>query len=180
MAKFTNIYKETRGGSPRRGKLKKNWRNIKSKILREEKAKFTKQLQTEIFIMMNQRVFGNEKRSDNSSALPEWSGNTKVWRSIMGYPISGIPDKKLQATGNLKKGFFKSDAGVIIQNNQISVVNNAENKRKQPYAEFLNQKGWTNLEIPTTLDTNGSLRLKKIAKFKLIVKNRYAMELYKK
>ena len=189
MPSYTSIYQDTRSvrTSSKSKKLKKNWRTLKTQILKEEKLRFIIDLKNEIYRVMKNRAFFLQWRTDKYKPLPKLSPSTLAWRLSMGY--SAADNKPLLLTKNLRDSFKRpgdKDASVILVGNTIKVINKARNKRGEKYAEFLNEinpthknpKRWVNLDIPEHLLSTGEKRRAMVKNFKLRLEQRYSLELY--
>tara|TARA_Y100000401_G_scaffold55907_1_gene44250 strand:- start:6375 stop:6911 length:537 start_codon:yes stop_codon:yes gene_type:complete len=155
---------------------RRGYRVIIERIVREEKERARQELADLVYSMIFQRVFENEKRSDNNRPLPKHSASTLAYREY----TSGETQKLVDS------GQMRASLKVWATKQELKVANKAVARRGKNklfrYADQLNTrhygKRWVNLDIPKTFLPGGAERKKWIRRYRTRLKARFDTELY--
>ena len=158
-------------------RLKKNWREIRDKIIREEQKIYKAEIVRKIQRVITTRSFEQETKSHDRSPLPKHTFETMIWRHSHGYDI--FP--KLVNTGNLKKSLnvrlSPSEKSIVIEANAMSYKTGRSGKSVR-YSPFLEEAGWTHTKIPDIWEIGGQQRKQWYNSYVNKVNNRFRKELY--
>ncbi len=169
---LSNPFATYRAGRRRR----KGYRMIVLKIVREEQERARQELADLVYTMIYERVFGNEKRSDNNKNLPKHSNGTILYRKYTSGDFTKLIDKG-QMRDSLKVWATKQK--LKVDNKAMAI--RGKNKTFK-YARHLNtrhgMKRWVNLDIPETYLVGGAQRKKWVQRYRTRLAQRFNNELY--
>ena len=171
---LTNPFSTAIPGRRRR----RGYRTIAAKIVEEEKERARQELADLVYSMIWDRVWSNEKRSDNNRPLPSYSQGSLYYRALN----PPAENAKLVQTGDMRQSLKVWATKQKLNVSNTAVAKRGRDKGVFQYAQKLNtlhyRKRWVNLDIPNTFLPGGSERKRWIARYRQRLSARFNSELY--